>query len=126
MNVAKSKLPKASKIQSETLVIKQDGIQIAFNHDTDGKQSIQNYTADKKEKVILEIPAAGSKIVGKAYWKGATLITETKSVFSRSSPLGSYEMMNTKVSWTLSSDGLVLTEKTQWDDGQSVSVYDKQ
>jgi hypothetical protein len=126
INVAKSKLPKASKIQSETLVIIQDGTNLAFHYDADGKQSVENYTADKKETVIREVPEAGSKIVRKAYWKGATFITETKAVFSQSLPLGAYEMMNTKDSWTISGGGLVLTEKTQWDDGQSVSIYDKQ
>jgi hypothetical protein len=126
MNTAKSKLPKSSKIQSEALVIQQDGIQLAFHYDIDGEQSVHNYTADKQEKVIREVPQAGSKIVAKAYWKGATFITETKIVFSRSSPLGAYEMMNTKDSWTISADGRMLTRKSQWDDGQSVSIYDKQ
>jgi len=126
MNVSKSKLPKASKIQSETLVIEQDGIQLAFHYDTDGKQSVESYMADKQEKVIREVPQAGSKIVGKAYWKGATLITETKAVFSRSSPLGGSEMMNTRDSWIISAEGRMLTRKSQWDDGQSLTVYDKQ
>jgi hypothetical protein len=124
MNVAKSKFPKASKIQSETVIIKQDGPQIEFHFDTDGKQSVHSYSADKKERVIREVPQAGSKIVEKAYWKGATLVTESKIVFNMSSPIG--EMMPTKDSWTISSDGLVLTKKSQWDDGQSVSIYDKQ
>jgi hypothetical protein len=126
MNISKSKLPKASKIQSEALVIQQDGIQLALHYDIDGEQSVENYAADKKEKVVREVTAAGSKIVAKAYWKGATFITETKIVFSRSSPLGAYEMMNTKDSWTISADGRMLTRKSQWDDGQSVSIYDKQ
>jgi len=124
MNLAKSKLPKASKIQSETVIIKQDGLQIEFHFDIDGNQSVHSYTADKKEKVIREIPQAGSKIVDKAYWKGATLVTESKIVFNMSSPIG--EIMPTKDSWTVSSDGLLLTEKSQSEDGQSETVYDKQ
>jgi hypothetical protein len=123
LNAAKSKLLRTSKTPSQTLVIKQDG-QIVFFYDTDGKQSVENYTADKKERVIREIPEAGSKIVAKAYWKGATFITETKAIFNGSSAVG--EIMNTKDSWTISGDGFVLTEKTQWDEGQSVSIYDKQ
>jgi hypothetical protein len=126
MNSAKSKLPKASKAGSETIVIKQNGLQIEFNYDVDGKQSAENFTADKKEKVVREVPEAGSKIVVKAYWKGRTFITESKTLFSMSSPLGAHEMMETRDSWTVSSDGLVLTEKTQWDNGQSETVYDKQ
>ena len=126
MNAARSKLPKASKIRSETLVVKQDGQQIEFRHDIDGKQSVENYIADKKEKVLREVPAAGSKIVAKAYWKGAVFVTETKAVFSASSPLGGSEMMHTKDAWSISADGLVLTEKSQWEDGQSETVYDKQ
>ena len=74
--------------------------------------------------MIREVPQAGSKIVEKAYWKGATLVTESKIVFNMSSPIG--EMMPTKDSWTVSSDGLVLTEKSQSEDGQSETVYDKQ
>jgi hypothetical protein len=126
MNAAKSRLPKASQIQSELLVVKQDGSEIELDEEVDGKQSVEKYTTDKKEKVIREVPAAGSKIVAKAYWKGAMLVVETKAVFSMSSPLGSSEMMHTKDSWTLSADGLVLTEKSVWDDGQSVTVFDKQ
>jgi hypothetical protein len=125
MNASKSKLPKASKTGSQILVIKQDGLQIEFHFDIDGKQSVNSYTADKQEKVLREVPQAGSKIVAKAYWKGATLITETKAVFSMSSPLGSSEMMNTKDSWTVSADGLVLTEKSQWEDGESLTLYEK-
>jgi hypothetical protein len=124
MNLAKSKLPKASKVQSETVIIKQDGLQIEFHFDIDGNQSVHGYTADKKEKVIREVPQACTKIVEKAYWKGATLVTESKIVFNMSSPIG--EMMPTKDSWTVSSDGLVLTEKSQSEDGQSETVYDKQ
>jgi hypothetical protein len=126
MSSAKSKLSKASKAGSQIVVIKQNGHQIEFDYDVDGKQSVENFTADKKEKVVREVPEAGSKIVVKAYWKGQTLITESKAVFSMSSPLGAHEMMDTKNSWTISSDGLVLTEKTQWDNGQSETVYDKQ
>jgi len=126
MNASKSKLPKSSKTGSQTLVIKQDGVQIEFHFDVDGKQSLNSYAADKKEKVLREVPEAGSKIMAKAYWKGATLITETKVVFSRSSSLGSWEMMRTKDSWSISSDGLVLTERSQWEDGQSQTVYDKE
>jgi hypothetical protein len=124
MNPAKSKLPKASKIQSETVTIKQDGLQIEFHFDTDGSQFVHSYTADKKEKVIREVPQAGGKILEKAYWKGAALVTESKIVFNASSPIG--EMMPTKDSWTVSSDGLVLTEKSQSEEGQSETVYDKQ
>jgi hypothetical protein len=124
MNPDKSKLPKASKIQSEAVIIKQDGLQIDFHFDTDGSQSVHSNTADKKEKVIREVPQAGSKIVEKAYWKGAILVTESKIVFNTSSPIG--EMMPTKHAWSVSSDGLVLTEKSQWEDGHSETVYDKQ
>ena len=76
--------------------------------------------------MIGEVPEAGSKIVAKAYWKGATFITETRAVFSMSSPLGAYEMLHTMDSWSISSDGLILTEKSQWEDGQSETVYDRQ
>ena len=126
MNPAKSKLPKVPKIQSQTLVIVQDGLQIEFRHQTDGKESVENYTSDKTERVIREVPEAKSRIVGKAYWKGATFITETKAVFTISSALDRYEMMDTKDSWTVSPDGLVLTEKSQWEDGRSIAIYDKQ
>jgi hypothetical protein len=124
MNLAKSKLPKGSKVQSGILVVKQDGLQIEFHFDIDGNQSVHRYTADKKERVIREVPQSGGKIVEKAYWKGAALVTESKIVFNMSSPIG--EMMPTKDSWTVSSDGLVLTEKSQSEDGQSETVYDKQ
>jgi hypothetical protein len=126
MNAAKSKLPKAPTIQSDTLVVKQDGSEIELDEEVDGKQSVAKYTTDKTEKVIREVPEAGSKIVAKAYWQGPVLIVETKAVFSMSSPLGGSHMMHTKDSWSLSADGLKLTEKSVWGDGQSVTVYDKQ
>lgn len=126
MNAARSRWPKASKVQSEILVIKQNGPEMEFRYDTDGKQSVENYTADKKEKAIYKVPQAGSKMVGKSYWKGSTFVVETRVAFDMSSPVGAYSMMHTKDSWTLSGDGLVLTEKSVWDDGQSVTVFDKQ
>jgi hypothetical protein len=126
LNLAKSKLPKAPKIQSQTLIIVQDGLQIEFRYDTDGKESVEHYTANRKENVIREVREASSRIVGKDYWKGGTFVAETKAVFTTSSTLGPFEMMNTKDSFTLSGDGFSLTRKTQWEDGQSLSTYEKQ
>jgi len=65
MNAGKSQLPKASKIQCETLVIKPDGIEMEFRNDTE-TEYVENYTADKRDKGIGEVPGAGSKIVSKA------------------------------------------------------------
>jgi hypothetical protein len=65
MNAVKSQLPKASKIQCKTLVIKPDGIEMEFRNDTE-TEYVENYTADKRDKVIGEVPGAGSKIVSKA------------------------------------------------------------
>jgi hypothetical protein len=126
LNLQKSKLPKTVKVGQETLVIKQDGPNIEFDYDADGKQNTETYTADKKDKVLKEIPAAGSQILAKAYWKDTMLVIETRVEFKSSSPLGGAEMMNTKDSWLLSGNGLTLTEKYTTDNGQSLKIYDRQ
>ena len=126
MNVSKSRLPKHSQIQSETLVVKEDGQSIEFHSDIDGRQSIEVWTIDKKEKVIREVQGGGN-IVGKAYWKGTTLVTESRAVLKMpNSPFNDSELLHVKNSWTMSSDGAVLTEKLESDDSKSMIVYDKQ
>ena len=114
--------PKRRKFGSEKLVIKQDGPNLEFDYDSDGKRSVAVYVSDKKDKVLREVPAAGSAIVTMAYWKGASLIIQTKAVFKMSFAA---EMMNTKDTWTLSEDGLVLANKDASDDGSFMKVYDK-
>jgi hypothetical protein len=125
-NASKSKLPKTAKTESEILVIRQDGVHFEFRYDIDGKQSVKNFEADKKDKVIAEIPQTGSHIVAKAYWKGTTLMTEIRTDFKSTSPLGAYEMDRTQDSWTISPDGLTLTDKSKWKEGQSQIVFDRQ
>jgi hypothetical protein len=126
MNPGKSKFSKVNEVHSQTLTIKQEGDQIEFHFNIDGKRTAETYTSDKKEKVVQEIPEAGTKIVAKAYWKGRTLITESKTVSGASSPLAGYELMHMKDAWTLSSDGQTLTDKSQSDEGPAEMVYDKQ
>ncbi len=125
MNAAKSKLPKQSKIQSEVLVIKQNGADVEFHFEVDGQKSVQTYKADKTERVIREV--RGGNIVVKAYWKGTTLIAETRAVLKLpNSPFNNSEIIHTKSSWTLSDDGLVLTETSESENSRAVTVYDKQ
>jgi hypothetical protein len=126
LNLQKSKLLKGSTLGDESLVIKQDGQRLEFDYNSNGKSSAEVYVTDKKDKVIREIPAAGSRIVAKAYWKSAALVTETRIDFKMSSPVGAYEMMHTKDSWALSDDGLTLTDKSSSDRGESLLVFEKQ
>ena len=126
LNLEKSKLPKSVKATPETLTIKQAGLSIEFDYESNGKKTVEVYVADKKDKVLREIPAAGSRIVAKAYWKGSTLIAERRADFSMSSPLGLYEIMKTKDAWTLSADGSVLTDKLTSEETQSFRVYERQ
>ena len=107
-------------------MIKQAGPSIEFDYDSDGKKSIEAYVTDKKDKVLREVPAAGSRIIAKAYWKGSTLITESRVDFAMSSPLGLYEMMKMKDTWNLSADTLVLTDKFTSEETQSLKVYERQ
>lgn len=125
LNLEKGKLPKRMRIGSERLTIKQDGPRVEFAYSIDGKQSVETFIADKKDKVLLEVPEAGSQIVAKAYWKGATLVTETRADFKMSSPLGATTIMPTRDSWTLSADGLALARKFNSEETVGLYVYDK-
>jgi hypothetical protein len=125
LNLEKSKLPKSLKIGEESLTIKQDDARVEFFNNVDGEQFVKTYVTDKKDKIIREIPQAGSQIVAKAYWKGTTLVTETRADFKMSSPLGGTTMMQTRDSWTLSGDGLVLMDKFSYEDTAGLKVYDK-
>jgi hypothetical protein len=126
LNLQKSKAAKKASVGHEKLVITQNGPNVEFDYDSDGKQSAETFVADKKEKVIRDVPAAGSQIMAKAYWKGTTLVIENWIQFKMSSQLGATSMMKTKDSWTLSADGLVLTDKYTSEDGQGLMVFDKQ
>lgn len=126
LNLQKSKLPKSTKTAPETLKIKQEGASIEFEYDSDGRKNVETYVADKKDKVLREVPAAGSRIIAKAYWKGSALITESRIDFKMSSPVGPYEMMKTKDTWTLSADNSVLTDKFTSEESQSLKVYERQ
>lgn len=68
VNLEKSKLPKGSTLQSETLIINCSGPTIQMHYTTDGKAWSQTYTADGKEKKISE--NQGGEIFVKARWKG--------------------------------------------------------
>ena len=124
LNVQKSKLGKAAKIEPEILTIKQEAGNIEFHYDRDGKQSAETFVADKKDKVLREV--LGGRILAKAYWKGATLTTETRAEVTISLQMGRYEFMKTKDAWTLSADGSLLTDKFTSEETQSLRVYERQ
>jgi membrane-bound inhibitor of C-type lysozyme len=123
LNLEKSKLPKDSKIQSETIVITCSGANIEMHYVTDGRESMHNYTADGKEKVIVTNP--GGETVAKARWKGSILTIETISRLKMPDQPGANgsEIMHDKETWELSPDGRLLTLK--FADTKHPYVYDK-
>lgn len=119
----KSKLPKGSTLQSETLIINCSGPTIQMHYTTDGKAWSQTYTADGKEKKISE--NQGGEIFVKARWKGSILVIESyaRLKLPGESQLSGSELFRYKDLWILSGDGRTL--KVEADATNQVSVYDK-
>lgn len=65
LNLEKSKLPKRTNIQSETLVITTSGISIQMQYSTNGRESTETYIADGKERILREVQ--GGEVISKAY-----------------------------------------------------------
>ncbi len=123
LNLEKSKLPKGSKIQSETLVISCSGPVIQMQYTTDGKAWSQTYTADGKEKKISE--NQGGEVFAKARWKGSILVIESyaRLKLPEQSQLNGSELFRYTDRWILSGDGRAL--KVEADATKQISVYDK-
>jgi hypothetical protein len=123
LNLEKSKLPKGSKIQSETLIIDCPGPAIQMHYTTDGKAWSQTYTADGKERKVGESP--GGEIFAKARWKASILVVESyaRLKLPEQSQLNGSEIFRYTDRWILSGDGRTL--KVEADATKQVSVYDK-
>jgi hypothetical protein len=122
LNLEKSKLPKGTKIQSQTLVITTSGVSIQIHYSTDGRESIETYITDGKERIIREVQ--GGEAISKAYWKGSALTTETGARLRiPDQPLfNGSDLIHSKERWKLSSDGRSLTVES--DDPKRISIYD--
>lgn len=123
LNLEKSKLPKGTKVQSQTIAITCSGESIQMRYSTDGKESTEAYTTDGKERTINE--NQGGKVVVKAKWKGPVLIIETIARLKLpSDPLfNGSEVIHNKERWKLSADGRILT--VEQDEPRRVSIYEK-
>ena len=123
LNLEKSKLPKGTKVQSQTIAITRSGESIQMRYTTDGKESTEAYTADGKERTVNE--NQGGKVVVKAKWKGPTLLIERIARLSLpSDPLfNGSEVIHDKERWKLSADGRILT--AEQDEPRRVSIYEK-
>jgi len=123
LNLEKSKLPKGTKVQSQTITIACSGQSIQMRYSTDGKESVHVYIADGKERTINE--NQGGKVIVKAKWKGPVLIVETIARLRvPSDPLfNGSEVIHDKERWKLSLDGRTLT--AEQDEPKRMSVYDK-
>jgi hypothetical protein len=125
MNMAKSKLLRDSKFQSRTLTIKQNGLDFEFWYKSDGKESLEKWRADGKERVIDDQVPGLVKSVSKTYWDGSTLVTEIKTTMLPATA-AERQVNQTKIGSSLSAGGGELIEKLKWDTGQIEYVYDKQ
>jgi len=114
LNLAKSQM-KGRNIHSEVIAIKYSGFKIKMSFTTDGKQSTEEYIADGKKRVVGTVD--GRDVVQRAYWDGSALVTEISIRIDRL-------VGGSKTRWALSPDGRSLT--CEWNDGESVLVYDKQ
>jgi len=123
LNLEKSKLPKGTKVQSQTIAITCSGESIQMRYTTDGKESIEAYTADGKEKTVNE--NQGGKVVVRAKWKGPVLTIERSARLKLpSDPLfNGSEVIHDKERWKLSADGRSLT--VELEEPRSVSTYEK-
>lgn len=123
LNIEKSKLPKGTKAQSETIAITCSGASIQMRYTIEGKESIVAYTTDGKERTINE--NQGGKVVVKAKWKGPVLVVETIARLKLPSDrlFNNSEVVHDKERWKLSADGRVLT--VEQDEPRRLSVYEK-
>jgi hypothetical protein len=130
LNLPKSKPPKRYKIQSQSIVISCSGLDVRFVYDTDGRQSVESYVADGKERVIPGAQPQNGVTSTKAEWRKDILIVDLirKLPVSGSSLT---EVWHFTGRWQISSDGLTLTDRLTdnsqiSDEGTGVLVYDKQ
>jgi len=121
LNLAKSKVPKHATIGSETLVIKCAGDSIEIASSSGGKQSLEMFVADGKERT--KDTGSGGQIYSKAQWKKSVLFTEIGGRVTTAG-IGEYDFLTDKQRWSVSPDSHVLTR--EFDDPKQIFVYDKQ
>jgi hypothetical protein len=114
LNLAKSKLPKHFKLDSQIISISCSGLSVGMHFITNGKESDRAMIADGKERTLNENDLR--KLVFKAKWQGPVLITETTWIEDLT-------VTRYRESWTLSVDGRVLTVKQ--DDPRSLRIFEK-
>jgi hypothetical protein len=92
-----------------------------MRYTTDGKESVEAYTADGKERTLNE--NQGGKVVVKANWKGPVLTIERSARLKLPTDplLNGSEVIHDKERWKLSTDGRILT--LQQDEPRGVSIY---
>jgi hypothetical protein len=123
LNLEKSKLSKAAKVQSETIAITCSGESIQMHYISDGRNSTETYIADGKEKTVKQVQ--GGEVVTKAQWKGPVLIIETTARLKMpdQAMVNGGDIIHTKERWKLSGNGQMLI--VEQDDPKVLSVYDK-
>lgn len=123
LRLEKNKPTKGAKVQSAIITIRCSGASIQMRYNTDGKESVHDYTTDGKERTIDENQRA--MVVAKVKWEGSVLILETmlRTKNVGNPLLNGSEIIHYKQRWKLSADGRVLT--VEQDDARGVSTYDK-
>lgn len=120
LNVSKSRIEDHRNFgpqTSDTLVITCSGKTVRFDDTLDGKkQQPWIYITDGKEHLFAELP--GGDEISKAKWKESTLVT--RLIGRRTRP--PFDFTDT---WTVSTDGLTLTQDSTGRIKQTF-VYDRQ
>jgi hypothetical protein len=123
LNLAKSKLVKGSPLISETIVIVCSGQTMQFHYTTTRRDYTYTFITDGQEHPVAQYQD-GAEIAKAAWKKEGTVIALV--VKSKSSNMPAFlETTGGKDTWTISSDGRVLTDKVSSEYGGEVSVYDK-
>jgi len=123
LNVAKSTLPKDTKIKSQTVVIDNKKSAIVLHYKTDGKKSTETFTPDGKKRVSMNM--SSGQLTSSARWQESVLVIE--STLDIKVPNATVVVTGLKPivdTWTLTSDGQTLTHDAA--DHKEIYVYDKQ
>jgi hypothetical protein len=132
LNLAKSKMAKSMKIESETVVVTSSGSIVEFRFTTNGKPKTYTYSVDGVEHFLDQ--TVSTPIYSRMYyttkWEGAALVTQyrTRIETSQVPMVGEAEGDRFMERWSLSPNRRVLT-RTSTGSGDLLDqrfVYDKQ
>lgn len=123
LDLGKSHIPQQPKRFAQTVTMSCSGLNIAMRTTTDGKELASTYIADGRKHVVDR--GSGLRVETKAYWKKSVLVIEQHANFAIVHPGaggGPFAVLSSNLlpastftvdHWTLSTDGLTLTNKIE-------------